>query len=52
MSFSVKPTIQQSIYLLLPVVQGALSLTARILLITVAIQFPLQAMSTVMAWMI
>jgi hypothetical protein len=49
---SVKPTIQQSIYLLLA--QGALSLSARIgeIKIKVASQSPPQAMLRAMAWMI
>jgi hypothetical protein len=49
---SVKPTTQQSTYLLLPLAQGDLSLMARIRVIRVASQFPPQAMSTAMAWMI
>jgi hypothetical protein len=46
----VKPTTQQSTYLLLA--QQALSLTARNRVIGVVSQSPPQAMSTAMAWMI
>jgi hypothetical protein len=46
------PVTQQSIYLLLPVAQGALSLSARMRMIGVAIQSPVQVISTAMAWMI
>jgi hypothetical protein len=49
---SVKPTTQQLTYLPLPVAQGALLLTVRVRVITVASQSPPQAMSTAMAWMI
>jgi hypothetical protein len=49
---SVKPTAQQLTFLLSPVAQGALSLTARTRVIGVVTQSPVQAMSTAMAWMI
>jgi hypothetical protein len=49
---SVKPTAQQSTYLLLPVAQGGLLLTVRIRVIGMANQSPPQVMLTVMAWMI
>jgi hypothetical protein len=45
------PAIQLT-YLLLPVAQEALSLMARMRVILVDPQFPTQAMSTAMAWMI
>ncbi len=52
MSSLVKKTAQQPSYLPLLMAQGALSLTARIRVITVVAQSPVQVMSTVMAWMI
>jgi hypothetical protein len=54
MSSSAKKTAQKLTSLLLPMVvaQEALLLMARIRVISVVTQFPTQAMSTAMAWMI
>jgi hypothetical protein len=49
---SAKKTVQQLIYLLFPMAQGVLSLSARMRVIIVATQSPVQAMSMAMAWMI